>query len=156
MPQTAAMTSLAEATRSSPSTWRRRRWIAFARHFVVMLVAMYAGMLTLYPAYTLLARRLGYLDPTNELPVISAVAMALAMALPMAALMRRRLHTWWAISEMTAAMVIPTLAATFAHLVGAIPAAAVMTIGHITMIPAMLAVMLLRFDHYAGRAATQL
>jgi uncharacterized membrane protein len=59
-------------------------------------------------------------------------------------------HGWRPILEMAAAMVIPTLGATLLHLAGIIPAAAVMSVGHLTMIPAMLAVMLLRFDHYAG------
>ena len=47
-------------------------------------------------------------------------------------------------------MVMPTLAASLCYLTGVIPAPAVMSVSHSTMIPAMLAVMLLRFDHYAG------
>ena len=78
------------------------------------------------------------------------------MTLPMAALMHHHRHGWRPITEMTAAMTLSTLAAILLHLVGAITADAVMSVAHITMIPAMLAVMLLRFDHYAGpTAATQ-
>jgi len=47
-------------------------------------------------------------------------------------------------------MVVPTFAATLLHLTGTISAASVLSVGHLSMIPAMLAVMLLRFDHYAG------
>ena len=64
------------------------------------------------------------------------------MTLPMAALMLRHRHGWRPITEMAAAMILPTLAATLLHLIGAIPAGAVMSVGHLTMIPAMLAVML--------------
>jgi hypothetical protein len=129
---------------------RGRRWLRFAGHFVLMLAAMYVGMLTLYPAYNFLAGRLGYVNPTSELPIPSALVMALAMTLPMVALMRHQRHGWRPITEMAAAMVIPTLAASLCYLTGVIPAPAVMSVSHSTMIPAMLAVMLLRFDHYAG------
>ncbi len=134
---------------TSSSTSRGRRWLRFTRHFVVMLAAMYAGMLTLYPAYGFLAGRLGYADPTSQLPVLSGLVMAFAMTAPMVALMAYHRHSWRPVTEMAAAMVIPTLGATLLHLAGTIPATAVMSVGHITMIPAMLAVMLLRFDHYA-------
>ena len=141
------------ATTSAPTS-RRRRWLRFARHFLVMLAAMYVGMLTLYPAYGLLAGRLGYADPTSQLPVLSGLVMAFAMTAPMVALMAYSRHGWRPVAEMAAAMVIPTLGATLLHLAGTIPAAAVMSVGHLTMIPAMLAVMLLRFDHYSGGRAT--
>jgi hypothetical protein len=42
------------------------------------------------------------------------------------------------------------MAASLCYVTGVIPAPAVMSVSHSTMIPAMLAVMLLRFDHYAG------
>jgi hypothetical protein len=137
------------ATTSEPTS-RGRRWLRFARHFLVMLVAMYVGMLTLYPAYGFLTGRLGYPDPTSELPVLSGLVMAFAMTVPMVALMAYHRHGWRPVVEMAAAMVIPTLGATLLQLAGIIPAAAVMSVGHLTMIPAMFAVMLLRFDHYAG------
>jgi hypothetical protein len=76
-----------------------------------MLAAMYVGMLTLYPAYNFLAGRLGYVNPISELPILSALVMALAMTLPMVPLMRHQRHGWRPITEMAAAMVIPTLAA---------------------------------------------
>jgi hypothetical protein len=139
----------ATVTTTQPTT-RGRRWLRFAGHFVLMLAAMYVGMLTLYPAYNFLAGRLGYVNPISELPILSALVMALAMTLPMVALMRHQRHGWRPITEMAAAMVIPTLAASLCYLIGVIPAPAVMSVSHSTMIPAMLAVMLLRFDHYAG------
>ena len=50
-------------------------------------------------------------------------------------------------------MVVPTFAAALLDLTGAISVVSVMSVGHLTMIPAMLAVMLLRFDRYAGLKA---
>lgn len=132
----------------------RRRWLRFTKHFLLMLAAMYLGMLTLYPAYSFLARRAGYHDSTSDLPIVSALVMAFAMTAPMTALMLHHRHGWRPITEMTAAMIVPTFASALLHVTGTISAASVMSVGHLSMIPAMLAVMLLRFDHYAGVKAT--
>ena len=140
----------APTTTTKPPTTLRRRWLRFTKHFLLMLAAMYLGMLTLYPAYSFLAGRAGYNDPTSDLPILSALVMAFAMTAPMTALMLHHRHGWRPITEMAAAMVVPTLAATLLQVAEAIPAGAVMSVGHLTMIPAMLAVMLLRFDHYAS------
>jgi hypothetical protein len=140
---------MSTATTSSPVRLRHR-WLRFTGHFGLMLAAMYAGMLTLYPGYDFLAGRAGYVDPTSELPVLSALVMATAMTLPMVALMAYHRHGSRPIAEMAAAMIIPTLAAAMLQVTGTISAASVMSVGHLTMIPAMLIVMLLRFDHYAG------
>lgn len=148
------VTAPATATTSPPTTLRRR-WMRFTRHFLLMLAAMYLGMLTLYPAYDFLAGRAGYADATNELPIPSALGMAVAMTLPMAALMFHHRHGWRPVMEMAAAMTLPTLSATLLHLTGTITADAVISVGHTAMIPAMLAAMLLRFDHYAGPKAAQ-
>ena len=71
------VTASATAT-TSPTNHLRRRWMRFTRH-LLMLAAMYLGMLTLYPAYDFLAGRAGYADATNELPIPSALGMAVAM-----------------------------------------------------------------------------
>lgn len=139
----------ATATTSAPVNLRRR-WLRFSGHFGLMLAAMYLGMLTLYPAYEVMADRAGYPNPTSELPIRSALVMALAMTLPMAGLMVHHRHGWRPITEMAAAMTLPTLAATGLCLFGVVPAGSVMSLGHLMMIPAMLVVMLLRFDHYSG------
>jgi hypothetical protein len=142
------ITAPATATTSPPTL--RRRWMRFTKHFLLMLAAMYLGMVTLYPAYTFLAGRAGYNDLTSELPIASALMMAFAMTAPMTALMLHHRHGWRPVTEMAAAMVVPTFAAAFLHLTGTISSASVMSVGHLSMLPAMLAVMLLRFDHYAG------
>jgi len=126
------------------SAWR------FARHYLQMVVAMYAGMLVLDPVYAALATRAGYPDPWTELPVLSALVMTVNMTLPMVLLMLRHRHGSRAIVEMAASMVAPTLAATGLHTLGALPAEQVMTVAHLAMFPAMLWVMLRRYAHYAA------
>ncbi len=110
--------SAGSATATTSPTTLRRRWLRFTGHFLLMLAAMYLGMLTLYPAYDFLADRAGYADPTTELPILSALMMAFTMTAPMAALMLHHRHGWRPITEMAAAMVVPTFAATLLHLTG--------------------------------------
>ena len=90
------MTATALATREvAPSTsWRR-----FARHYLVMVVAMYTGMLVLNPVYAAVAARTGHADPWAELPVVSALVMAVNMTLPMVLLMLHHGHGRLAVVE---------------------------------------------------------
>ena len=126
------------------SPWR------FARHYLVMVGAMYAGMLVLDPAYAAVATRAGYADPWVELPVLSALVMAVNMTVPMVLLMLRHGHRGRAVLEMVASMVAPTLAAMGLHGLGVVPADQVMTVAHLSMFPAMLLVMLHRYRDYAA------
>jgi flagellar biosynthetic protein FliP len=126
------------------TSWRR-----FARHYLVMVLAMYAGMLVLDPVYAAAAGRAGYADPWVELPVVSAVVMAVNMTIPMVLLMVRHGHGIAAVVEMAGSMVVPTAAAVGLHLVGLIPADLVMTVAHVSMFPTMLLVMLRRYREYA-------
>lgn len=151
MPHPSGAATLNARSTTRPATLGRR-WRRFAKHLLLMLAAMYVGMLTLYPAYGFLAGRMGYADPARDLPMLSALMMAVSMTLPMAVLMHHQRHGWRPTAEMAGAMTVPALAAALSYSIGIIPADAVMSIGHSIMIPAMLAVMLLRFDHYAGRA----
>jgi hypothetical protein len=128
---------------------RTTSWRRFARHYVLMVVAMYAGMLVLDPVYTAVTAQAGYADPWAELPVTSAMVMAVNMTVPMVLLMVRHHHGPLRIAEMAASMVVPTLAAAALHALGILAAEHVMTIAHLAMFPAMLAVMLLRYRHYA-------
>jgi hypothetical protein len=114
-----------------------------------MVVAMYAGMLVLDPVYAAVATRAGYADPWAELPVVSALVMAVNMTVPMVLLMLRHGHGRLAIAEMAASMLVPTAAAAGLHVLGAIAAGQVMTVAHLSMFPAMLLVMLRRYREYA-------
>lgn len=156
MPEMSTAAAAVDPGAGAPTTATRGiRWLRFGGHFLMMLAAMYVGMFTLYPAYTLGADRLGYLDPPAQLPVLSAVVMGLAMTVPMAALMLGHRHGWRMVNEMAAAMLGPTLLAVAASWLRLLPEDMVMTVSHATMVPAMLIAMLARFTHYAGgRAAT--
>jgi uncharacterized membrane protein YhaH (DUF805 family) len=125
-------------------------WKLFARHYVVMVVAMYVGMLLLDPVYAAVAAHAGYADPWADLPVVSALVMAVNMTVPMVVLMLRHGHDASAIAEMTAAMVAPALAAAGLHALGALAAGQVMSVAHVAMFPAMLLVMLRRYRDYAA------
>ena len=77
-------------------------------------------------------------------------AMAFNMTLPMVVWMRHRRHEWRACVEMAAAMF--GLAAVLLALfwLGAASAHVVLPLEMALMLPAMIAVMALRFDEYAG------
>lgn len=136
-------------TDNSLDTARSTSWRRFARHYVVMVLAMYAGMLALDPVYLAIAHRAGYADPWVELPVISALVMAVNMTVPMVLLMLRHGHGIAAVVEMAGSMVVPTAVAVGLHVVGVLPADLVMTVAHVSMFPAMLLVMLRRYREYA-------
>ena len=136
-------------TDNSLDTARSTSWRRFARHYVVMVLAMYAGMLALDPVYLAVAHRAGYADPWVELPVISALVMAVNMTVPMVLLMLHHRHGIAAVFEMAGSMVVPTAVAVSLHVVGVLPADLVMTVAHVSMFPAMLLVMLRRYREYA-------
>jgi hypothetical protein len=125
-------------------------WTRFLRHYLVMVAAMYAGMLVLDPVYVAVATRAGYTDPWTELPVLSALVMAVNMTVPMVLLMSHHQHGRRATCEMVGSMIAPTLAAAALHAVGAIPTGQVMTVAHLAMFPAMILVMLARYPDYAS------
>src|SRR3954454_16778448 len=127
----------------------------FARHYAEMVVAMYVGMVTLSPVYAALAARVGYPNPWGQLPVFSAVGMAVEMTIPMALLMAWHRHRPRVIAEMGVAMLLPTLFAVALLRLGALLAGSVMTIAHVGMFPAMLLAMALRYRHYTAAAPHQ-
>ncbi len=105
-----------------------RHWLRFLRHFAIMIVAMYVGMLALTPVYTWISGRLGYPQPEIQLPVLSAIVMAATMTAPMIGWMRYHGHGWRSVLEMAAAMFIPALLAAVLYLVGAATAQTVTNI----------------------------
>jgi hypothetical protein len=124
----------------------------FLRHYGEMLVAMFLGMFVLGGAGALLLIIVGVdSEWDSEAPELLLVAMAFTMTVPMVAWMRYRGHGWRPASEMAAAMFAPSVAAIvllWAALVE--DTDALLTIQHVAMLAAMLAVMLLRRDEYTG------
>ncbi len=122
---------------------RRHRVGHFVRHYLEMVVAMFAGMFALgtlehlvWPALT--ARH-----------DVGVLVMATNMAIGMGAWMRFRGHSWRGIVEMSASMYVPFAVLLVPYWSGAIGAGALMTWGHVLMFPAMAAVMLLRPAEYS-------
>ncbi len=116
----------------------------FARHYLEMVAAMLVGMVVLGGA-------VGLVIDLPDRTSVELVAMALWMTLPMVAWMRFRGHGWRACNEMAAAMIVPAgaaLALLWSDVVT--DGDALVMIEHTVMLPAMLVVMLLRRDEYAG------
>ncbi len=112
---------------------RLRNWL---RHLAEMLVAMLAGMMLLGPVSDSL---------TQQRPTVATLVMALDMAVGMAVWMAVRGHGLRMTGEMTAAMVAP-----FVLLSPWISGAALSVTGHVLMLVAMVALMLVRWEHYAA------
>lgn len=137
---------------SSLSIDRIRR---FARHYLEMVLAMFVGMLALgVPAAGALELAGSSLSELKETaPAVYLLAMGLAMTMPMVTWMRYRDHGWRPTSEMGASMMGPTIAVIVLLAAGVIDFDAAMMIEHVAMFPAMLAVMLARWDEYSAAHA---
>ena len=130
----------------------------FARHYVEMVIAMFAGMVVLgLPAgWGLTALGTSWGDLHTDAPAAMFGLMAITMVVPMVAWMRVRGHGWRANGEMSLSMVLPTLgaiallSADVVEDVGALLAAE-----HVAMLLAMLVAMLLRASEYTGHAHQQ-
>jgi hypothetical protein len=124
----------------------------FIRHYVQMVVAMFAGMFVLgRGAVLLFGLDTGKLY--DDAPALGLTGMATTMTIPMVAWMRHRGHGWRAAWEMTASMYLPTFAAIGLLWAGVLESGhTAMGIQHVIMFPAMLLVMLLRPDEYTGHA----
>ena len=125
---------------------------AFLRHFGEMLLAMFLGMVVLGGLAQLAFAAMGgsFEDASGASQVL---LMGFNMTVPMVAWMSYRGHARARNAEMAASMIIPTfLAATLAW-TGALGAGAALGVQHAVMIPAMLGVMLWRYEHYSGAHA---
>ena len=124
----------------------------FARHYIEMVIAMFAGMAVLaLPARMALAAA----DTSwSELGTAAMLlAMAVEMTLPMVAWMRFRGHDWRPSGEMAAAMLLPTFVAIGLDAAGVVGDTGMLMAGeHIAMLGAMLGAMLLRPDEYTTHA----
>jgi hypothetical protein len=114
----------------------------FVRHYLEMVVAMLVGMVALGPLENLVWPAL------TARHDVGVMVMATNMAIGMGAWMRFRGHSWRGIVEMSGSMYLPFAVLLVPFWVGAIGGDALMTWGHVLMLPAMAAVMLLRPDEY--------
>jgi hypothetical protein len=134
------LTTIQTRARSGPT--------ALALHFGEMLIAMMLGMLFLGGAVEGGLALVG--TSLSDAPAsLSAAVMAATMTVPMVWWMRHRGHPVRHNVEMAGSMVVPTAIVIGLHWLGAIASDGVMLIQHVVMIPAMLGVMIWRYDHYS-------
>jgi len=120
----------------------------FALHLAEMLIAMLLGMLVLGGAIEGVLQVIG--TSLSDAPTsISAAVMAVTMTVPMVGWMHHRGHSVQDSVEMAGAMVGPTALAIALYWLGSISAHGVMLVQHVVMIPAMVGVMLWRYEHYS-------
>ena len=120
----------------------------FALHFAEMVVAMAVGMVVLHPVWMSVLDAVGAVWLMHN-PYTGALIMATNMTVAMSAWMKVRGHRWRPIAEMGAAMYVPFLVLFVPLALGLIGTGALMLWGHLLMLPAMAAAMLLRPHEYA-------
>jgi hypothetical protein len=138
---------MSQATHNPSITARIGR---LTRHYVEMIVAMFAGMLVLGAPAALVLELVG--SSLSELeenaPAAYLLAMGVSMTVGMVAWMRFRGHRWRLTSEMAAVMMVPTIAVIVLLAADITDFGAAMMIEHVAMFPAMLVAMLARWDEY--------
>lgn len=130
-------TALVPAARPSS----RRRWLAFAGHYLEMLVAMGVGMVALAPVWD------GLWPGHADRPDTAAFAMATNMTVAMVAWMAVRGHSRRGILLMSAAMVVPFAVLAVPYWAGLMPGDWIMPLGHVFMLPLMAVAMLVPSGH---------
>ena len=123
----------------------------FIRHYIEMVVAMFAGMIILGIPGEACLRAIGTstADLRVDAPAVVLLGMATMMTVPMVAWMRRMGHGWRPCNEMAASMFLPTFAVIAMMEAGAAGFGMAMTLEHVLMLPAMLVAMLLRREEYS-------
>jgi hypothetical protein len=121
----------------------------FVQHLLEMTIAMFVGMFALGMPANALWDALGW-TVLNDATVPSTLLMATWMSVGMAIWMRIRGCGWRAIFEMSLAMYVPFVMMYPFYWAGLVGDMAVMMVGHILMVPAMVVAMLFRLDEYTG------
>ena len=124
----------------------------FALHYAEMVAVMFAGMglLFLPSEWVMNALGTGWTELRDDAPAAGLAWMAMTMTVPMAGWMAFRGHSPRANAEMSASMVLPTLA--IVALLGAgliADAGDAMALEHVLMLGGMFVAMLARPEEYA-------
>jgi len=119
----------------------------FVQHLLEMTIAMLVGMGVLAVPAKLLFDGLGW-GFMNEEMVPMTLVMATNMTIGMSLWMRIRGCRWRLIVEMGLAMYVPFVILYPFYFADVVSAMAVMIIGHVLMVPAMVVAMLIRKDEY--------
>ena len=123
----------------------------FFRHFGEMFVAMMVGMMALagLDAAIFAAAGTSIPDVKDAAPESWGLLMALNMTVGMTVWMRHRRHSWAMCAEMAGAMFAPAVAAIVLFWCAVIHGGAIGGVTMVGMVPAMIAVMLLRRGEYS-------
>lgn len=125
----------------------------FARHYLEMVLAMFAGMVPYGILFVSPLDPVGQRELLRAHPYVSEILMLTAMSLPMAGYMLYRGHGMERTGEMVAGMAVPSLAVIWLTAAGAVPGLSVERLSlwsHVAMLLGMLGAMLFRWDEYAG------
>jgi hypothetical protein len=125
------------------------------RHVLEMTVAMMLGMAILGMAFREIHVALfgtGFDSAWHRHTELAVFAMTFNMTLPMVLWMHHRGHSWQLSGEMAAAMFLLAVVLLALFWLGSISADVVLPLEMALMIPAMIVVMALRFEEYAGHA----
>jgi hypothetical protein len=121
----------------------------FVQHLLEMSIAMVVGMFALGLPLKALFDAVG-LSFMNDYTVPMTLVMATTMSVGMAVWMRIRGCGWPAILEMSLAMYVPFVGMYPFYWAGLVDEMAIMIVGHVLMVPAMVVAMLFRLDEYTG------
>jgi flagellar biosynthetic protein FliP len=123
----------------------------FFRHFGEMFLAMMVGMMALagFDAAIFAAAGTSIPDFKDSAPELWGLLMALNMTVGMTVWMRYRRHSWAMCAEMAGAMFVPAAAAIVLFWCAVIHGRAIGGVAMAGMVPAMIAVMLLRRTEYS-------
>jgi uncharacterized membrane protein YhaH (DUF805 family) len=121
---------------------------AFARHFGEMVLAMLLGMVVLGGLAELLFAAFGS-SLSDQSGGAQVMLMGVNMTVPMVIWMSYRGHAVARNAEMAMLMIVPSVAAAVLAWAGVLESAAALGVQHAVMIPAMLGVMLWRYEEYS-------
>jgi hypothetical protein len=121
---------------------------AFARHFGEMVLAMFLGMLVLGGVAELVFAAAGS-SLSDQSGGTQVMVMGFNMTVPMVIWMSHRGHAAARNVEMALSMIVPSIAAAALAWAGVLESGAALGVQHGVMIPAMLGVMLWRYQEYS-------
>lgn len=121
----------------------------FLLHLLAVIIAMAAGMMTLFPLW-LRAIRGAAADSWLVQIETSSLVMATTMALPVVVWMRIRRYRWRPTLELVVAVYAGFVLLFPFFWAGILAAGPVMLVGHVLMAVFVLVAMLFRRDEYAG------
>ena len=131
--------------------------VQFAKHYVEMVLVMFAGMLLLGGTLLLIVAALGTSpdELQKDAPALFLLGMGFSMTAPMVWWMQRRGHSWLATVTMALAMILPTFATIVLQASGTIEDLdTLLMIEHVAMFPAMFVAMLPFGSEYTHAQAT--